>query len=60
MLNLNQPSKHIATNDNFPLTAFTQCFQMRGIQADLLRQIDKELSIYNLSFVHFYMSIKFQ
>ena len=60
MLDLNQPFKHIATNDNLPLAAFAQRLQMRGIQADLLCQVGKERSIYNLSFVHFYMSIKFQ
>ena len=60
ILNLNQPFKHIATNDNLPLAAFSQRLQMRGIQADLLCQIGKELSIYNLSFVYFCMSIKFQ
>ena len=55
MLNLNQPLKHIATNDNLPLTAFSQRLQMRGIQTDLFRQIGKKLSIYNLSYAHFLM-----
>lgn len=60
MLNLNQPFKHIVTNDNLQLTAFAQRLQMLGIQADLLRQIGKELSVYDLSFVHLCMFIKFQ
>jgi len=60
MLNLNQPFKQIATNNNLPLATFAQRLQMRSVQANLLRQIGKEPSIYGLSFVHFCMSIKFQ
>ena len=51
MLNLNQSFKHIAINANLPLAAFAQRLQMRGIQADLLRQTGKELAVYNLSFI---------
>lgn len=55
MLYLNQPFKHIATNNNLPLTAFSQRLQMRGIQTDLLRQIGKEFSVYDfLSFISVY------
>ena len=51
MLNLNQPFQHIAINNNLPLTAFSQRLQIRGIQTDLLRQIGKEFSVYDLSFI---------
>ena len=59
-LNTNQPFQQIAANDNLPMLPFAQRLQMRGIQANLLRQIGKELSIYAHSFVHLFMLIKSQ
>ena len=46
----------MAINCNLPLAAFFQRLQMRGIQPALLRQIGKEFSIYDRSFVHFLKS----
>ena len=50
-LNTNQPSQQTAANDNLPMLPFAQHIQVRGIKPDRLRQIGKELSIYNLSFI---------
>ena len=59
-LNTNQPFQQTAANDNLPMLPFAQHIQVRGIQANLLRQIGKEFSIYALSFVHLCMLIKSQ
>lgn len=60
ILNLNQPLQHIAAYDNLPMPSFAQRLQVRGIQANLLRQTGKELSIYDFPFIHFFILIKFQ
>lgn len=51
MLYLNQPFKHNAINANLPSAAFAQRLKMRGVQTNLLRQIGKEVSINDLSFI---------